>query len=124
MAEHLGFLPCLECGRQMDVMSDKRQKLYGVCRHMDAGKDTGCGVFKYQTRSGQARFVKRYERDGVPVGTQGFEKTPETDVLVPPEVPKPKPTEKPETVPTEKPVKKQSFFKNLFGTNAPWEAGQ
>lgn len=57
MAEVIGKAVCPECGAVAKVCEDKRKQLYLNC---DAGESGGCGIFKYQSKIGQARLKKRF----------------------------------------------------------------
>lgn len=51
MAEHVGEAKCPECGEGAAVKADKRKFLYLDCT---------CGIFKYQSKSGQEKIKARW----------------------------------------------------------------
>lgn len=53
MARSLGNAECPECSRSALVSADKREFLYMTCE---------CGVFKYQSKKGQCRIWRRFEK--------------------------------------------------------------
>lgn len=113
MAELIGNIPCAECRRMADYMSDKRNKVYVVCKHLESGADTGCGVNKYQTNAGQLRLKARFDKEGVQVGSGSSLKSE------PEKKPEPRKEQKPPETP-----KRRGLLSSLLSSAAPWEIGK
>lgn len=72
MAELVGHAECPECKQKAGVYADKRGQLYLNCKEGEKG---GCGIFKYQSKTGQARLKKRME-SFLETPTDGVESRP------------------------------------------------
>lgn len=108
MAEHVGEVGCPECGESCAVKADKRKFIYLDC---------ACGIFKYQSKSGQEKIKARWrkeqpEKAGEFLG--GAEVVPEKIAVEEPETEAVKPEVKAPVIPKkpalEKAPKKASYF--------------
>ena len=117
MAEFVQNCDCPECGGEAKAMKDKRMFLYLNC--------PCCGIFKYQTKTGQAKMLARINAYNA---RQDSKAEPEPGLETPkaePETPPPaepssgaaSPKSEPEPQPQKKPKKRPfSILKNRRGS--------